>query len=461
MKTKCNSRLTALGAAVILLSYACLNAMAQEYRVLYHFAGGTNDGGWPLLGRLIQSGSTLYGMTSGGGSNNLGTVFKLNTDGTGYQILHSFVSAGSDGSRPYGSLLQSGSTLYGMSSSEGATNRGTVFKLNTDGTGFQVLHTFSTNEGKWPYDSLIQDGTNLYGMCTYGGSSTGDDWVGNGTIFKIDTNGAAFTRLRAFSGSSSSTGGGGPHGSLIQSGTTLYGTTLWGGSSGLGGIFKIQTNGTGYSLFYSFTGGTTGGGEPYGTTLVQSGPILYGMTKSGGSSNGGTIFKVNTNGTGFPLLHSFAGGAGDGWQPFCGTLVQSGSMLYGMTTGGGAGGGGTVFQINTNGTGFRVLHEFETSTGQGPWGSLLLYGSTLYGMTQGGGSNSVGVIFALDLPLPQLAMSIDDTNVNLSWSTNFPDFALESVGRLGEAWTPVPGVTGYSATLPVNPATNQFFRLKK
>jgi uncharacterized repeat protein (TIGR03803 family) len=92
-------------------------------------------------------------------------------------------------------------------------------------------------------------------------------------------------------------------------------------------------------------------------------------------------------------------------------------------------------------------------------GSPLLVDSTLYGMTFEGGSNNLGVIFALDL-LPKLAISLNGTNVNLSWSTNYPDFTLESVGQLIGSWTPVPGVTGYSATLPVNAGTNQFFRLR-
>jgi hypothetical protein len=60
---------------------------------------------------------------------------------------------------------------------------------------------------------------------------------------------------------------------------------------------------------------------------------------------------------------------------------------------------------------------------------------------------------------PQLAISLNNTNVNLSWSTNLPGFILESVNRLEESWTPVPGTTGYSVTLPVT-APSQFFRLK-
>jgi uncharacterized repeat protein (TIGR03803 family) len=68
-------------------------------------------------------------MTRDGGSSNLGTIFQINIDGTGFQVLHSF--NGADGSKPYGSLILSGTTLYGMASSEtGSTNKGVIFALD-------------------------------------------------------------------------------------------------------------------------------------------------------------------------------------------------------------------------------------------------------------------------------------------------------------------------------------------
>jgi uncharacterized repeat protein (TIGR03803 family) len=438
---------------MVVFASACLTVPAQECRILHHFAGGTNDGAWPG-GTLARSGSTFYGMTYGGGSNNLGAVFKMNVDGTGFEVIHSFVSPATDGQHPLGSLIVSDGILYGLATSELTAYGGTIFKLDTDGSGFQVLRSFSTSDGVWPYGSLIQSDGMLFGLNTYGGS-------GNGTIFRIGTNGTGFQKLRTFTGSSSD--GSGPHGALLRSGPILFGTTRVGGAYGNGTLFRVNTNGTGFQLLRSFAVGTNDGAWPCGS-LILSGATLYGATGQGGIHDQGTIFSIATNGTGFQILHKFAGGAADGSQSYPGiTLIQSGSILYGMTDEGGASNMGTVFQINTNGTGFQLLHSFAggTNDGSSPCDSLILSGSTLHGMTAGGGSNSVGVIFALDLPLPQLAISTGSTSVTLSWSTNFPDFALESVAQPGEAWTSVPGVTGYSATLPVNAGMNQFFRLRR
>ncbi|MGA3283721.1 MAG: choice-of-anchor tandem repeat GloVer-containing protein [Verrucomicrobiota bacterium] len=451
MNTKCISKRSTF-VAVVILSFACLTANAQDYRILHNFAGGANDGAAPY-GDLIQSGSTLYGMTWQGGSNNLGTVFRMNTDGSGFQLLHSFVSASSDGQKPIGSLILSGSTLYGMAASEDTSYGGTVFKLNTNGSGFQVLRSFSTSDGVWPYGSLIQSGSILYGLNTFGGNASG--WDGNGTVFCINTNGTGFQLLHTFAGSPGD--GGWPHGSLIQSGSILYGMTAVGGSNDNGTVFQINTNGSGYQHLHDFVGGGNDGAGP-GGTLLQSDAILYGTTGGGGSSGNGTIFEINTNGTGFRLLHSFNGGSNNGAGPG-GAPVQHGAMLYGMTKGGGSSGNGTIFEINTNGTGFQLLHSFSGGDGSQSFGSLLLSGSTLYGMTSAGGSHNQGVIFALDL-FPKLAVTLSGTNLNLSWSTNYPGFTLESVAQLDGTWTSVPGVTGYSATLPVS-ADSQFFRLRK
>jgi len=112
---------------------------------------------------------------------------------------------------------------------------------------------------------------------------------------------------------------------------------------------------------------------------------------------------MNTDGTGFALLHEFAGGVNDGSVPQ-GSLTLSGTTLYGMTYYGGDYGGGTVFQVNTNGTGFKLLHEFAGGVNDGryPWGKLTLDGTMLYGTTKYGGDSDAGTVYSLNLvPVPE------------------------------------------------------------
>ena len=145
------------------------------FSLLHSFAGGSNDGSKPY-GSLIQSGSTLYGISSGGGNANAGTIFKIESNGSGFSVLHSFTGGSNDGSKPYGSLIQSGSTLYGISSGGGNADDGTVFKIGTDGTGFSLLHSFvgGSNDGLpggLSPNSMILSGSTLFGMTQFGGGN--------------------------------------------------------------------------------------------------------------------------------------------------------------------------------------------------------------------------------------------------------------------------------------------------
>jgi len=359
-----------------------------QINLLHEYAGGDYDGAVPY-GSLIISGSTLYGMSHGGGDYDMGTIFKMQTDGSGFALLHSFIGGTADGWSPWGSLIISGSTLYGMTYLGGDTNGGTIFKMQTDGSGFTLLHSFAggTADGKWPYGSLIISGSTLYGMTYYGGDND------IGTIFKIQTDGTGFTLLHEFIGGLD---GSKPYGSLILSGSTLYGMTYYGGDSGYGTVFKIQMDGTGYTQLHAFSSGTLDGATP-GGDLIISGSTLYGMSRSGGDFDKGTIFKMQTDGSGFALLHEFAGKPDDGGYPN-GSLILSGSTLYGMTCYGGMD-FGTVFKIQSDGSGFTLLHEFAGGANDGaePFGDLIVSGSTLFGMTYKGGDSDYGIIFSLPL----------------------------------------------------------------
>jgi uncharacterized repeat protein (TIGR03803 family) len=177
------------------------------------FADGSSPNGF-----LNLSGSTLYGTTTYGGSNGYGTVFQINTDGSGYSILHQFSADDGDGEYPHGSLSLSGSTLYGMTSA-GGFNNGTVFQINTNGTEFAVLYEFGlvAGDGYNPIGSLTLSGSTLYGTTEYGGTNACDC----GTVFQINTDRSGYQILYNFLGGSL---GGNPQRSLILSGSTLYGT---------------------------------------------------------------------------------------------------------------------------------------------------------------------------------------------------------------------------------------------
>jgi uncharacterized repeat protein (TIGR03803 family) len=147
---------------------------------LYTFTGG-NDGASPN-GGLILSGNTLYGTTLDGGTNGFGTLFAINADGTGFTTLYTF-TGGNDGASPNGGLILSGNTLYGTARERGASGyHGTVFSVNTDGTEFMNLYSFTGgSDGADPMagSGLILSNNVLYGTTMFGGTNNA------GTLFNL------------------------------------------------------------------------------------------------------------------------------------------------------------------------------------------------------------------------------------------------------------------------------------
>jgi uncharacterized repeat protein (TIGR03803 family) len=134
--------------------------------LLHEFTTGTDDGSSPFYTRLAMSGSTVYGMTLYGGGSSYGTVFSMGTDGSSFDLLHEFTGSVDDGREPYGSLTLSGTTLYGMTRRGGDDDLGTVFSIGVDGSGFIPLHEFAggADDGQGPYGSLTLSGSTLYGQ---------------------------------------------------------------------------------------------------------------------------------------------------------------------------------------------------------------------------------------------------------------------------------------------------------
>jgi len=257
---------------------------------------------------LIESGSVLYGVTFGGGINSSGVVYRMNSDGTNFNVLHEFDYSQGGNADSASGLTLIGSTLYGMTAYGGPSDRGSIFKINTDGTGFAILRSFAGGalDGSRPRGTLIQSGSLLYGMTSLGGT------LNAGTIFSINPDGSNFSILHSFGGND----GSGPYG-LLLSDSFFYGIAVGGGSANKGTLFEMNVDGSGFALLHTFTGATTDGNSP--RALAKSGSVLYGATIQGGTSNLGTVFSYDLAAVPEPGTLALAGIgtillAGYGWR---------------------------------------------------------------------------------------------------------------------------------------------------
>lgn len=471
---------------LVALMCAAIPLGAQTFTTLYSFHGGT-DGGLPEAGLVIAS-NRLYGTTTYGGSADKGTVFAVNADGTGFTNLHVF-TGGSDGANPVAGLILWSNTLYGTAISGGVANQGTVFAVDTDGGHFTNLYSFSalgtgqTNvDGAGPYAGLVLASNTLYGAADLGGNS------GNGTLFALNLDGSDFRILHQFTATSDSIAtnadGANPIGALMVLNNVLYGMANSGGTGGYGTIFALNTDGSGFTLLHQFTAlsgpspSTNSDGAYPQASLIASGNMLYGTTFSGGSSGNGTVFGISTNGSGFTNLHSFTAATwspdyinSDGAWPNA-ALVLSGNTLYSTAYSGGSSGDGTVFAINTDGSGFTNLHNFTNgSDGSVPIAGLVLAENTLYGTVEYNGGAGNGAVFSISF-VPQLSITPLQTSVLLSWPANvagfnYAGFALQCATNLipPVVWTAVsPGpvvVNGQNTVTNPITGTQMFFRLAR
>lgn len=390
-------------------------------------SAATNGDGTGPNGGLVLIGNTLFGTAQHGGSTGYGTLFSVHTDGSSFADLYDFSFTSTSGAIPPDGVILSGGTFYGATYLGG--NRGgggTIFAISTNGTGYTNLLNYNfnvdPNSGEEPQAGVVLAGNTLYGTTWFGGA------FNHGTVSFATTNGASNGILHHFSTPSGPNfnlnyDGLFPSSKLIFANGTLYGTAEGGGTAGRGTVFAVDTNNPGsFRALYYFTatdpttGTNTDGANPF-AGLVLSGNTLYGTTFTGGRYGNGTIFAVNTNGTGFTNLYSFNGTNG-GYGPHA-TLTLSGNTLYGTTSGGGLLGtlsSGTLFAINTDGSGFRNLYSFSGgSDGATPQGELVINNNTLYGTTAGGGGDGHGTVFSFivsSAALPVTLLNPQDNGVN-------------------------------------------------
>jgi uncharacterized repeat protein (TIGR03803 family) len=375
----------------------CSAAEAQTFTLLYSFPTYARPGWYD---RPLLLGQSLYAF--GPGSHGSGSIFRVNTDGTGYTTIKDFPTTAygtnSDGGGPMGGLIASGDTLYGTCNGGGLYGFGTIFSLKTNGAGFTVLKQFAgAPDGKDPYCELLMVSNVLYGTTAAGGS------FGRGTVFQINPDGSGFSIIKSFAGPDGML----PLGPVTWSDGVLYGTTESGGAWTNGTVFSLLPDGSGFATLKDFDGQLTAAPR---YSLVVSGGWIYGTTE-GSYPSQGLVYRLSTDGTQFDVIKAFSpadpvtytnvdgGGTQSG-------LVASGGALFGSTRGGGFYSSGVLFTLQMDGSGYTVLKHFPVMTngGSGNYpnsegaapGRLALAGSTIYGLTKYGGSAGVGTLFSLN-----------------------------------------------------------------
>ena len=365
---------------------------------------GSGDGTRPN-GLVAGGDGNYYGTTATGGSNGLGTFFRVTQAGA-ETVLYSFVGGSSDGADPEGVIQGSDGNFYGATNFGGngacSSGCGSVFRITPAGVE-TVLYFFSGAADGGDPNGVVQgsDG-NFYGTTAYGGITNGSCGAsGCGVVFRLTPAGGESV-LYSFPG--------GTNGilpvSLIQ-GTdgNFYGTTVYGGQSNVGTVFKVTPAGAETAL-HSFGSGSDGR-LPQQTQLIEgTDGNLYGTTPYGGSNSWGVVYRITPAGA-ETVLYAFVGGTTDGAVPFT-ALVENGGNFYGTTNAGGnancPGGCGTVFKMTPAGA-ESVLYFFglgASSGAQPPSPSSLLLAlsnpvatGNLAGTTLNGGQYGIGSVFVL------------------------------------------------------------------
>jgi len=326
----------------------------------YHF-GMSANGFKPTGGVIKGSDGKLYGTTKIGGNDGAGVIYSVNADGSSYTKLHEFTDA--EGYDLSGKLLEaSDGKLYGATTLSTSSN-GMIYRINKNGTGFEIIYPFiGVANGYAPLGSLVEDNTGtLYGVTNYSSP-------GAGVIFKMNKDGTGYTVLKVFDGAAIYY----PVAGLTISGDYLYGACGYGGPEFKGGVFRIKKDGTGYQELHVFNGASDGS-NPWAPPIVASNGKLIGTTSGGGNNLSGTLYSIDTTGTNY-VIHRHFSDATDGSYPYSGVIQASDGLIYGSTSFStiSLNYGGTIYRLNPDGSGFTVLKVFNQETeGQSSPGTLI------------------------------------------------------------------------------------------
>jgi len=351
--------------------------VTKVYTDLYNF-NTTTSGDGPN-GDLVQAANgKLYGTTGGGGTNSLGTLFSFDTGTHAYTVLYNFTST-TDGGGCYTLMKAASGKLYG----EG---RYGIFTFTPATNTYNYIFVFNQSPSEGGSGALIQlaDGK-LYGISNGFGTYT------NGMVYSFDTGTYAYTVIANVGIHDGSQAGG----SLLYTpNNRLYAITGAGGAGKAGTILEYDMSGNKLKQinFNTFNITTT----PFGTPLLASNGLIYGMASADNQYNDGIIFSFNPVTKVFADAHDFNDTLG---KDPSGSLMQaSNGLLYGMTAEGGANSTGVIFSFDPNTGAYADVYDFNSATGAGPTIEALCQASNglLYGDCENGGKNGKGCLFSFN-----------------------------------------------------------------
>jgi uncharacterized repeat protein (TIGR03803 family) len=373
-------------------------AHAQTFAVIHSFTGGI-DGYQPYAGLTVDQGGNLYGTTS---EYVGGSVFQMKhrNGGWTFATLYQFTT---DRYIPQGRVVQGpGGALYGTTNVGGNGDCfefgcGTVYSVRPPQTICRSVSCswsaafveFNGINGYQPgyVDPAFDTAGNMY-VTTTGGGANGD-----GNVVQLTRSGGQWTpvSIHDFNGAD----GYSPYsGVTVDSQGNLYGTAWYGGPNGGGTVYRMTPSGSGWTfqIIYAFQGDPDGA-LPVGGVVLDEAGNLYGTTSTGGPGDGGTVFELSPSGGSwnFTLLHSFPGSS-TMYGPIDTLTMDAAGNLYGTTIAVGAFGQGSVFKLtrSSGGWSFADLHDFTGGADGGyPFGNVTLDQSgNMYGTTSAGGIQS-------------------------------------------------------------------------
>ena len=381
------TRLGGVASDGVLFEY---DPATEVYTKKIDFLGDAN-GKNPEGGLFEASNGLLYGMTSRGGLNDLGVLYSYDPSTNNLINLFDFDgnTGGSNGSLPYGTLIEApNGKLYGMTSRGGSNNAGVLFEFNPTTGIFVKKVTFTGVNGSRPYGSLMEasDGK-FYGTTNLGGTNS------LGIIFSYTAGATSVTKEIDFNGT---VRGSRPVGDLVEgTNAKLYGTTSAGGANGDGVIYEFRLSNGSFVKKMDFNNAVSGD-TPNASLILASNGLLYGMTNRGGANDDGVLYSFDY------ITNSYTNrldldGSLTGNRP-SGALLESGGLFYGLTYTGGSMGGGALFEFDPSTDVYTKKVDLEASpSGSNPYGSLMQHSNNkLYGLSRIGGASNDGVIFEYD-----------------------------------------------------------------